>query len=244
MKKYILNAIIAISILLTGCKEDKHDNIIRFAISADYPPFEYYENGKFTGFDIELAQLVAKELGKEAIFKDMQFSTIFAALQSNSVDAAISTIGSTEEREKNFDFSNSYYTGEFGILYHKNKPIAGINNLTHKKIAVQLGTVMEIWLKEHVPTTAQIIAIDNNNQAVETLKSGHVDGVLIGEFQGKVFSKKNPGLSWSAIAKSDNGYSIAVNKGSDLKDKINEALKSLESKGVIQKIAEKWLGDN
>lgn len=102
---------------------------------------------------------------------------------------------------------------------------------------------MEIWLKEHVPTTAQIIAIDNNNQAVETLKSGHVDGVLIDEFQGKVFSK-NPGLSWSATAKLDGGYVIAVNKGSALKDKINEASKSLESKGVIQKIAEKWLGDN
>ncbi|WP_264338335.1 transporter substrate-binding domain-containing protein [Wolbachia endosymbiont (group A) of Cheilosia soror] len=61
-------------------------------------------------------------------------------------------------------------------------------------------------------------------------------------FKVKYLAKKNPGLSWSAIAKSDNGYSIAVNKGSYLKDKINEALKSLESKGVIQKIAEKWLG--
>ena len=239
MKKYIISALLGLTLLLAGCKDEKDDGMIKFATSADYPPFEYYANGDITGFDIELAELIGKKLGKKVVFENMQFSSIFAALESNNVDAAISTITATKEREKAFDFSKSYYVESLAIVFPKDRPITNKSELSGKKIACQLGTTMEIWLKEHV-SDATIVSIDNNNQAIEALKAGHVDGVLMDNIQGIAFSHKNIKLSYAEIAKSDTGYSIALKKSSALKNNIDEALKSLENSGELEGLKQKW----
>ncbi|MBS0184892.1 MAG: amino acid ABC transporter substrate-binding protein [Proteobacteria bacterium] len=241
MKK-AFTCLLFLSVLsLLGCKEERSKNILTFAVSGDYPPFEYYQDGKLTGFDIELAQLIAKELGKEAKFEDMQFSTLLAALQSNTVDAAISTLTITKDRQENFTFSDPYYTGTLVAVYYKEKPITDQSQLSKKKIGCLLGASMEIWLKKHVPD-AEIISMDNNNQVIEALKAGHVDLAFMDNSQGAIYSKNNPELSYTIIAKSDDGYGIAVQKPSPLKDEINQALKALKENGDLQKLQKKWMG--
>ena len=239
MKNILLAASISLSLVLSGCKED-NKNKITFATSAEYPPFEFHQNNVIKGFDIELARLIAQEMNKEAKFEDMQFSSILAALQNGSVDAAISTITITEERKKNFDFSDSYYEESMSVLYPEASPLKDKASLKHKKIACQLGTTMEIWLKNNASGT-EIVLMNNNNQAVEALKAGHVDGVLIDSVQAVSFATKNPGLAYAFIAKSENGYGIAVKKGSKLKEDINNALQSLQEKGELDKLKKKWL---
>jgi polar amino acid transport system substrate-binding protein len=227
-------------LILTGCNNDKPKNEIKFAISAEYPPFEYHTHGEIKGFDIELARLIAKELGKKAVFEDMQFSTILAALQNGSVDAAISTITITEERKKNFAFSDPYYNESMAMVFSKSQPIVDKSQLPGKKIACQLGSTMEIWLKTHA-TRTEVISMNNNNQAIEALKAGHVAGVLVDSVQGAAFSQQNTGLFYAVIAKSDTGYGIAFKKDSLLKDQVNKALSSLNTKGEIKKLQQKWL---
>lgn len=241
VKINLIAGLMAIFLLLAGCSDNKSSNNIKFAISAEYPPFEYYDKGEITGFDIELAKLIAKKLGKEAIFENMQFSTILAALQNGLVDAAISTITITTEREKNFDFSNSYYQESMAMVYHSNKPLTNKTQLGKKKIACQLGTTMEIWLKKHVPD-AEILAMDSNTQAIEALKANHVDGALVDSVQAATFSRKNTGLSYSVIAQSDTGYGVVVKKGSSLRAEINTILKTLEKSGELEQLKQKWLG--
>jgi polar amino acid transport system substrate-binding protein len=239
MKKILRAFSVSMALFLSSCKEYSKNKIV-FATSAEYPPFEFHENDKIKGFDIELAILIAREMKKEAKFEDMQFSSILAALQNGSVDAAISTLTITQERKKNFDFSDSYYEESMSVIYLKGAPLKDRESLKHKKIACQLGTTMEIWLRKNVPSS-EVICMNNNNQAVEALKAGHVDGVLIDSVQAVSFSSKNPGLSYEFIAKSENGYGIAVKKGSKLKEEINNALKALQQKGEINKLKKKWL---
>ena len=74
MKNYFGLLLLSALILLVGCGDDNSDNEIRFVTSADYPPFEYKEHGELVGFDIELAKLIASELGKEAVFEEVEFS--------------------------------------------------------------------------------------------------------------------------------------------------------------------------
>jgi polar amino acid transport system substrate-binding protein len=228
------------STVITGCDNEIQSNALKFSTSAEYPPFEYCQHGEIKGFDIELAQLVAHEMGKEAIFENMQFSAILAALQSGAVDAAISTISITPERQKNFDFSDPYYAESMATVFIQEKPVTDKSQLSKKKIACQLGTTMEIWLKKYV-TDATIIAMDNNTQVIEALKAGHVDVALMDGVQGAIFSQKNTGLSYAVIARADAGYGVAFKKGSRLKESINKALKSLAAKGEIEKLKQKWL---
>ncbi|MDR0406623.1 MAG: ABC transporter substrate-binding protein [Holosporales bacterium] len=241
MKHHLHKALIAICTLLLWGNKGKAEDTIKFATCADYPPFEYYDNGKITGFEVELGQLVAKELGKKAVFENiMPFTTILAAIQNGFVEAGISTITATEERRKNYDFSASYYSESLAVIYKKNSSIIEQSQLIGKKIACQLGTTMEKWLKQHIDN-AEITLMDNNNQVIEALKAGHVEYAIMDEYQAKAFSEKNPNLLYTVIAQSDDGYAIAVKKGSPLKEEINAALIALEAKGEIQKLKQKWL---
>lgn len=243
MKKIILFVLIASFLFISGCNGgngQKKSNVIHFATAAEYPPFEYEEHGVIKGFDIELAKLIAKELGKEAVFDNMQFSSILPALTSGQADAAISTITITYDRQKNFDFTSPYYFEGMAAVFKKDSPIHDPSQLAGKKIAAQLGSTMEIWLKKHAQEE-QIVPMDNNNQAIEALKAGHVDVVLLDGAQGAIFSQKNPTLSYAIIAKAEDGYGIALPKHSLLTARINRILNTLKENGEIAKLQKTWL---
>ncbi len=243
MKKYMVGAFASIILLLSGCNRGGSNKTITFALSADYPPFEYYKDDKIMGFDIELAEMLAKEMGKEAKFENMQFSGILPALQHGSVDAAISTIAVSEERQKNFDFSDTYYTESLAAVFKKDRPIADSSGFVGKNIACQLGTTMEMWLKKNVPT-GNLLLMDTNNQVIEALKAGHVDVALVDGVQATAFCQQNGMLDYTIIAQSDTGYGVAFKKGSPLLDALDKALQSLRTKGALKKLEQKWLGDN
>lgn len=240
--KYIFYFIIigVLSFWYFGSSEQKKDHIIIFATCADYPPFEYYSSGELKGFDIELGQLVAQELHKEAQFKDMNFNSIFPALENGLVDAALSTVTVTAERAQNFDFSIPYYVESLAVLSMNEHKIHSKDDLKGKKIACQLGTTMEIWLKEHA-TETDVITMDSNPSAVEALKAGHVDGVLIDTAQAISFARKNQNLHYATIAQADTGYAIAFKKNSPLRPQVNEAILSLQKRGVIAALQQRYL---
>lgn len=243
MNKLTTFFILGTLIFQAGCSNNdelKNSKVIHFATSGEYPPFEYKQQGVLKGFDIDLAKLVAKELGKKAVFDDMQFSSILPALTSGQVDAAISTITITEERKYNFDFSNPYYFEGMAAVFRAKEPIKDISQLSGKRLAAQLGSTMEIWLKRHA-ANEKIVALDNNNQAIEALKAGHIDVVLMDGSQGAIFSHKNPGLSYAIIAEAEEGYGIALPKKSRWTPQINRILASLKEKGEIDKLKKIWL---
>ncbi|KTD63852.1 glutamine-binding periplasmic protein precursor [Legionella santicrucis] len=240
MSKFINLVSIALIFFLSACNSNKKEKYLHFATSAVYPPFEYSTHGEIKGFDIDLARLIAKELGKEAVFDNMQFSTVLPAISSGQDDIAIATITITEARKNNFDFSEPYYFDGIASVYRSHQPVIVPDQLKGKKVAVQLGSIMEIWLREAFPQIDATV-LDNNTQAIESLISGRVDVVLMDGIQGKIFSEKYTELSYSLIAKADYGYALAVKKGSPLTAKINKALQKLKANGAIQKLEMIWL---
>ncbi|KTD78326.1 substrate-binding periplasmic protein [Legionella waltersii] len=243
MKPSLKLILLATMIFLVSCGKQENKLDLHFSTSAEYPPFEYNDHGEIKGFDIELAKLIAKEMGKNAVFDNMQFSTVLPAVSSGQDEVAIATISITEERKANFDFSDPYYFEGMAAVYHSLQPITKPTQLQGKKVAVQLGSVMELWLRQNYPQV-EITTLDNNNLAIQSLIAGHVDVVLMDGVQGKVFSKKHGDLSYSVIAKADSGYALATKKGSPLTAEINKALQNLKAKGELQKLEESWLKDS
>ncbi len=236
MKKVIFGIMTASLLGTTAWAKD----VITIGTSADYPPFEFMKEGQITGFDIELGELIAEEIGVELVFEDMKFATILPSLQFGKIDAAISTITITDGRKEKFDFSEPYYVETLATVFKEGSDITSAEAMEGKKIAVQLGTTMEIWLKENMKD-AEVTPMNNNAQAIESLKSGHVELVFIDGMQAAVFAEENEGLAYAVIAETDNGYGVAFKKGSKLIEPINNALKTLEENGKLQELKTKWL---
>ena len=227
-------------LILIGCGEEKNDKVLRAVTSGDYPPFEFVEKGELVGFDIDLANLIGKEIGCKVEFEQMPFQALINAVSSGKADIAIATLTLTDERQKKVDFSKPYYFEKMAVVYKKGMPIENIDGLKGKRIAAQLGSTMEIWLKKTAPDV-NIVSVNTNNQSIESVKAGQVDAALLDGIQAEEFSKNNKSLAFSHIGESIDGYAIALKKNSDLTPKIDEALESLKKSGEIEKLRKKWM---
>jgi polar amino acid transport system substrate-binding protein len=223
--------------LLSGCTK-KQDNTIYFATCADSPPFEYYSNGELAGFEIDLAKAVAEKLGKIAAFKDMPFGSILAAVQTGSADVGVASICATAEREQNFDFSQSYFTEMISVVSHGE--LKTQSDMESKKIACQLGSNPEKWLKENIPS-AQLTIMDNVCGMIEALKAGHVDGVFVDSIVAQSYCQKNEELNGVVIAKeSGKGFAFVFKKGATLRAQVSQIVSELEKSGEMNNIKKKW----
>lgn len=207
-------------------------------VSADYPPFEYKKHEELLGFDIDLAKKIGESLGCEIKFREMNFAALFTALNENEIDMVISSVGKTAEREKNFDFSAPYYFDKLAIVNKKNVKL----DLASKdlRIACQLGSLMETWCVKNIKT-AHILRYDTVNQAIESLKAHHADGVVMDSVQAKEFCNNNTSLSYLIVGNSGSGNAVALRKNSLLTQKVNDVLKKLHQEGYLNSLHNKWV---
>jgi polar amino acid transport system substrate-binding protein len=242
MKKLYLILNLLFCLIFVSCDEQnqQQDDVIKFGICADYPPFEYVQNDSFAGFDIDLAKLIAKKMGKKAEFVEMSFNTIFQSIQSGMVDAGISTINSSPEREKSFSFSIPYYYGDIAVLYRQDTPLPNISMMYNHKIAVQLGTMHENWAIKNIPD-ADLHLKKSTIHSVESLKVKQIDGVILDAPQAVIFVEKNEDLAFATIDKDDSGFTIAFRKGSPLKEKVDKIITELKNNGEIEQLEMKHI---
>lgn len=246
--KILSNIMIFIYILLLiGCQQASDDihkkEILKVGVSAEYPPFEFQQGGKTVGFDIDLIEAVASELGMKAEIQDMSFHSLISALQTNKIDVAISGMTITPERQKNVDFTDSYYQDTPTVVFIKEKANL-TKDLTNKKLGVQLGSTPETWAKQQAKLYkgVEIISLDANPLLIEKLKLGQIDYVVIGKLQAIEFCKANPALSYVLVGQQSEGYGIALAKNSSLTEKVNQAILKFKKNGYLQQLETKWIG--
>jgi polar amino acid transport system substrate-binding protein len=197
------------------------------------------EKGKPVGFEVDLGRSVAEELGRGAVFLDMSFSAILPSLNAGMADMAASTITATEEREKNFSFSRAYFREELRVLYQSQRPVDPAQKFRGRRVACQLGSTMELWLRQNAPDCTTV-PMDSNVQAVEALKAGQVDAVVVDGSQAESFCERNRQLQSVFLARSDRGYAIAFPKNSPLVAQVDRILTAMEKNGKLQRLKEKW----
>ena len=214
--------------------------VIRFATSGEYPPFEFYQNGELVGFDIDLGHLIAKKMGKQAVFENMEFNAIFPALGSGFVDAGLSAITLTPEREKEFSFSLPYYAGSLALVFLKDSKVVAPPNIQDTLIGCQLGSTMEAWAKKNVPLENVKVTNDTTHM-LESLKTGYIDVALMGGIEAKIVSAKNPEIDHHMMGQGEEVTIILMPKNSPLEGEINAALLALKKEGEFDRLHEKWM---
>ena len=99
------------------------NNVLRVATDATFPPMEFVENGKKTGFDVELVEAVAAKMGKKVEWVDIDFKGLVPGLIAKRYDMAVSAIYITDERKKVVDFTQPYYAGGLVAMVKEGSPI-------------------------------------------------------------------------------------------------------------------------
>ena len=133
-------------------QEIKDSGKLVMGTSADYPPYEWHliKDGKdeIIGFDIDIAQAIADELGVELEVKDMDFDGLIPALTTGKIDIIIAGMNATEERKQSVDFTDVYYTQTDIVVIRKEDAdkFTSEDSLKTAKLATQKATVQETYL--------------------------------------------------------------------------------------------------
>lgn len=205
-----------------------------------YPPFEQGKPGNYTGFDIELIEAIGEKIGRKPEVQDTSFETIFRDVQQGKFDAAISAATITEEREKAVDFSNPYYLSEQALLVAEGSPFKELKELEGKTVGVQQGTTGQELAKEEIGG-AEIRPYPEGPDAVNALKAGTVEGVVIDAPVAQNAVEKSGGVEIAEKIPTEEEYGIAVAQGeTELLEEINQGLKEVEEDGTYTKIFKKW----
>ena len=211
--------------------------------SADYPPYEFHAtiDGKdeIKGFDIDIAQAVADDLGVELEIKDMDFDGLLVALQGDKVDMVFAGMTPTDERKKNADFSDIYYTATHRFILRSGEEgsVKSFDDLKGKKIGVQKGSIQEGIAKENFDE-ANIKSLAKVTDLVLDLKNNKVDAILIEEGVAKINCDKNEGISMSdfVVTDEEGGTAIAMKLGeSELQAEVNKSINKLKDGDKITK---------
>ena len=147
----------------------------------------------------------------------------------------------TEDRLKNVNFTDSYATGVQVIIVNDGSDITGPDDLKGKKIGVQEGTTGHIYCSDDYGED-NVIAYTTGANAIEALKTGKVDCVVIDNEPAKEFVAANTGLKILDTEYVTEDYAIAISKDNDeLLDKVDKALNELKEDGTVQQIVDKYI---
>ncbi len=235
-------AVAALMALPMGAQAQGKELIM--ATDTAFVPFEFKQDGKYTGFDIDLWDAVAKQAGLQYKLQPMDFNGIIPGLQTRNVDVALAGITIRDDRKEVIDFSDPYYESGLAILVREDTD--GIQNaadLDGKQVAVKIGTATVDYLNREVPG-AKLKLFPNIDNAFLELATGRVDSVVHDtpnvQYYAQTGGKGH--VKVTGAVKSGDYYGIAFPKGSELVPVVNEALAAIKANGTYDVIYEKWFG--
>lgn len=208
--------------------------------NAEFPPFEYLENGEITGFDMELIQEMGKIMDADIKIVDMSFDGLLPALQMKKVDLVIAGMTATEERQKTVAFTQPYYTASQVIIVKDgNQDIKSFDDLKGKEVAVMLG-----FTGDTVVSEIEGVKVERFNAAyagIMALNADKVDAVVLDSEPAKNYVQQNSGLKIVEAASAKEEYAIALRKNDkELLENVEKALVEVKNNGTYNKLLEKY----
>lgn len=219
------------------------DKVLKVATNVAFPPYEYYEDEKAVGIDVDIVQAICDKLGYEMELSDMEFGSIITAVAAGKVDVGFGAITITEERAKSVNFTTSYSTGIQSIIVKEDSPITGVEDLEAKgiKIGVQQDTTGDIYATDQFGED-HMARFNKGADAVQALITGKVNCVIIDNSPAETFVAQNKGLKILPTAYAEEAYGFELNKNAtELYEEFNGALEELLKDGTVQKIIDKYI---
>lgn len=213
-------------------------------LEGTYPPFSFQdEQGQLTGFEVDFAKALAKELGVDAKIQPGKWDGLLAALESRRLDVVINQVTISEERKKKYDFSTPYTVSGIQALVRKDDvdSIKTAADLAGKKVGVGLGTNYEQWLRQNVPK-ADVRTYEDDPTKYQDLRVGRIDAILVDRLAAlELLSKTKDRLALAGEPFSRQESGVAERKGDpEFHAAVDQAIAKLRADGTLAKISEKW----
>lgn len=231
---------------LLGCQPAEETKPLVIGMDATYRPFEYVdEKGEITGVSVEIGRAIAKELGREVVFRNINFDGLILALKTGSIDLIISSMTANEERRKSIQFSEPYVKTGLAVLLAKGSPVQAAADLkgVGRRLAVRIGTTGEAWCAEHLPG-AQLVRLDTDAACVLEVVNGSVDAWVYDQISVMNYHAQHPEQTRPLLAPlREEFWAVGMAKQADaaLVGGVNAALKKMREDGVFGVLADRFL---
>ncbi len=223
---------------------------LRICVEGAYPPFsEVTASGELKGFDIDIADALCEEMGKECELVQTEWDGIIPALLERKCDAIVASMSITPDRQKVIDFTNKYYQTPAKFVGPEG---AGLEDtpeaLADKVVGVQRGTIHQDFMESEFPEV-ELKLYGTQDEAYLDLQAGRVDAIMadsVAMDDGFLKTENGEGFAffgqdYSIPEYHGEGAGIGLRKGSDeLKAEFNAAIDALRESGTYQSIAEKY----
>ncbi|MDR3351879.1 MAG: transporter substrate-binding domain-containing protein [Zoogloeaceae bacterium] len=240
---------VALGSLAPVAKADVLDNIvksgtIKVAVPQDFPPFGTVGSDmKPSGYDIDVANLIGKELGSKVELVPVSSGNRVPFLTTGKVDLVISSMGKNAEREKVIDFSIAYAPFFNGVFGPDDIKVAKVEELAGKTISVTRGSVEDLELSRIAPSDAVIKRFEDNNATITAYLSGQTQLIATGNVVAASVNERSKlrRLSTKFLVKNSPCY-VGLAKGETaLQARVNEIIAKARKNGALNEISQRWL---
>lgn len=202
------------------------------------------EAGENEGFDIEIAKMIAEELGVTPEFFRITGQNRIPSLTTGQVDFLVPSMTVTEERAKVIQYVLPYSSNDITVWARKDAAIAANADLGNYVIGVNRGSAFEPILSANAPTGTEIRGFDDDATTVQAMLSGQVDAIVGSKTYGIVIEKTGRGADYEAKYKlADNIQAMAVRKGDQkMLDFLNDFVTRNTENGQLDALYKKWIG--
>ncbi len=246
-RKTALGVLLIFTLAIIGCSSttETKKEVLKVGTEAAYAPFEYQdEQGKINGFDAELIQALADQMGMELDLQHFPWDSHDDIVNNGTVDAVISSVTITEERKQKMDFSDPYFESFQSIAIRNGSTIKGKNDLVGKVVGVQADTTGQT-AAEAIKGVKEVRKFPGTIDALKSLGKGQIDAVVADFPVASNYIKNNPAAGLVLV--NDNFekeyYGIKIKKGNaKLLSKINEALAQVKKSGSYDEIYQRYFG--
>jgi ABC-type amino acid transport substrate-binding protein len=221
----------------------KRDGVMHVSNSGVYPPFEWVENSKLVGFDVDLSNLIAAELGVKADIQVVDFKGLIPALKSGKTDMLITALTYTQERAKQVAFSKPYYPTAMAVTVRKSeKGFDSKDALRGNKLGAEMGTTGDSEARA-VPD-ADTKTYDSLMLAMKDLENGRLDAVISTLPPAQYLIHRNFDDLRISYRYNEGYVAIAMRpENRRLIAAIDQALDHLKSSGKMRDLEMKWFGE-
>lgn len=211
----------------------------------DFPPMGFVgDDGEYTGFDLELAQEVAKRLGLEYKAQPIAWDSKDMELESGNIDCIWNGFTMTG-REDDYTWTEPYMANQQVFVVANDSDINSQADLAGKIVEVQADSSAEAALKEAPELTAtfkELLTTADYNTAFMDLEQGAVDAIAMDVIvAGYQIQQRNADFKILDDSLSEEEYGVGFKKGNtELRDKVQSTLEEMAEDGTLQEVSEKW----